>query len=148
MENQLSQGKLLSVLCCHLPSMLPFRMECCAFGASLATVFFQKYSAFSKSIQPYPSALQLFGFDSNYSLSIQKAETTAQLLVQLWRKQLVVCSFSSLSPCQPWQAGMSIDLKFESSGGILLPNHLSIHLRFGQLLHMTFVKPWSRCLLW
>lgn len=145
---QLSQRKLLSLLCCHLlHSMLPFRMECCALGASLAPIFFQKYSAFSKNIQSYPSALQLFGFDSNYSLIIQKVETTTQLLVQLWKEKLVVCSFFSLSSCQPWQAGMGIDLKFESSGGILIPNPLSIHPRFRQLLHTTFVKPRSRCLL-
>lgn len=80
---QLSQRKLPSVLWCHLlPQLLPFRMECRAFGALLATVLFQKYSAFSKNIQSYASALQLFGFDSNYSLSIWKAETTTQLLVQ------------------------------------------------------------------
>lgn len=128
---QLSQRKLLSVLCCHLlPSMLPLRKECCALGASLATIFFQKYSAFSKNIQSYSSALQLFGFDSDCSLSIQKAETTTQLLVQLWKKKLIVCSFPSLSSCQPQQAGMGIDQKSESSGAILLPNPLSIHLRF------------------
>lgn len=83
------------------PSMLPVRMECCALGASLATVLFQKYSAFSKNIQSYPSALQLFGFDSNYSMTIRKAETTTQLFVQLWKKKLTVHSFSSLSSCQP-----------------------------------------------
>lgn len=45
----LGQRKLLSVFCCHpLPSMLPFRMDSCALGASLAVIFFQKYSAFSK----------------------------------------------------------------------------------------------------
>lgn len=79
------------MLCCHLlPSMLPFRMECCVLGASLATIF-------SRNIQllkNYPSALHLFGFDSNYSLNIQKAETTTQLLVQLWKKKLIACSFS------------------------------------------------------
>lgn len=55
-------------------------------GASPDTIFFQKYSAFSKNIQLHSSALQSFCFDSNYSPSIQRADATTQLLMQLWKK--------------------------------------------------------------
>lgn len=65
---QLSQRKLLSVLCCHfLPSMLPFRMECCALGASLAKIFFHKYSASLKISFSITSVWFWFKLLSEYS---------------------------------------------------------------------------------
>lgn len=103
---QLNQRKLLSGFCCHLLlSMLLFWPEWCASGILLATIYLQKYWVFSKKIQSYPSALQLFGFDSNFSLSMQEAETTTQFACAVLEGKLVVCRSSSLSSCQPWQAG-------------------------------------------
>lgn len=81
----------------HFLWMLSFWLEWCAFRTSLAAIYLQKYWAFSKNTQSYPSALQLLGFDSNFSLSMQEAETTSQFACAVLEEKALVCSFSSLS---------------------------------------------------
>lgn len=139
---QLSQRKLLSVLCCHLLHlMLPFRMECWVLGASLDTIFFQKYSAFSRHIHSYPSAYSCFVLFQIALWVFRGLRLPKQLHMQKMH------SFTGVSCSQPWQAVTETILTFESSIGILIPNALINQLRSRLLLHTAPVKSYSRCLL-